>query len=154
MNLVITTPTDVVLDRSDVDHVRAEDGSGAFGILPGHADLLTVLEIGVVSWREGSHHERYAAVRGGVLRVSGGDLVAIATREAVLGDDLLVLEENVVTQFRAEEERETTSRTAAARLELATIRRIREFIHPEERGAHRAATSVAAGNRHHEGAKP
>ena len=43
MKLRITLPTAVVAEFDDVLHVRAEDASGAFGILPRHADLLTVL---------------------------------------------------------------------------------------------------------------
>ncbi len=147
MNLLVTTPIEVVLDRHDVVHVRAEDETGAFGILRGHADFLTALEIGVVAWRDADHHEGYVAVRGGVLRVSGGSRVAIATRQAVCGDDLSALEETMVAQFREEQERDALARTAATRLQLATIRRMREFLHPEQRGAHRAATSVVAGNR-------
>ena len=77
MKLLVTTPIEVVLDRHDVVHVRAEDETGAFGILPGHADFLTALEIGVVAWRDADHHEGYVAVRGGVLRVSGGSRVAM-----------------------------------------------------------------------------
>ena len=32
--------------------LRAEDDSGSFGILAGHADLITVLTMSVVSWRQ------------------------------------------------------------------------------------------------------
>ena len=37
MKLRITTPTAVVAEFDDVLHLRAEDASGAFGILPRHA---------------------------------------------------------------------------------------------------------------------
>ncbi len=147
MKLLVTTPTDVVLDRDDVVHVRAEDETGSFGILAGHADFLTALEIGIVAWRDADRHEGYVAVRGGVLRVADGHRVAIATREAICGDDLTALEQTMVARFREEQDRDALARTAAARLQLATIRRLREFLHPEMRGAHRAATSVVAGNR-------
>ena len=40
MRLLITTPTAVVIDEQDVVAVRAEDESGSFGILNGHADFL------------------------------------------------------------------------------------------------------------------
>jgi F-type H+-transporting ATPase subunit epsilon len=32
--------------------LRAEDASGSFGILPGHAPFLTALAISIVSWRK------------------------------------------------------------------------------------------------------
>ena len=50
MRLLITTPTAVVLDDPDVVGVRAEDESGSFGILSGHADFLTALTVSMVSW--------------------------------------------------------------------------------------------------------
>ena len=43
MRLLITDPISIVADHADIAAVRAEDESGSFGILPGHADLLTVL---------------------------------------------------------------------------------------------------------------
>ena len=51
MKLRITDPTAILVD-TDVRSVRAEDASGSFGILSGHADFLTVLGVSIVSWRE------------------------------------------------------------------------------------------------------
>ena len=48
MRLLITTPTAVVIDDPNVVAVRAEDESGSFGILNGHADFLTALTVSVV----------------------------------------------------------------------------------------------------------
>jgi F-type H+-transporting ATPase subunit epsilon len=143
VRLVITTPTAVVADLADVRHVRAEDDTGAFGILQRHTNFLTALAISVVSWRDSSGGEGHAAVRGGVLRVSNGDLVEIATREAVCGDNFETLETDVVRGFREDAESEKQARSAAAKLELAAIRHIREFLYPGE-GAHRTAPLVAA----------
>ena len=86
MRLLVTTPVSVVIDADDVAHVRAEDETGAFGVLPGHADFITVLAISVITWRDQAGVEHHVAVRGGVLTVRDGDLVEVATREAV-GDD-------------------------------------------------------------------
>lgn len=146
MRLVITTPVAVVADLADIRHVRAEDDTGAFGILQRHTNFLTALAISVVSWRDSSGGERHAAVRGGVLRVSNGDLVEIATREAVCSDDLETLETDVVRGFRENAESEKQARSAAAKLELAAIRHIREFLYPGE-GAHRTAPLAAADSR-------
>src|SRR5271167_1251091 len=95
MRLIVTTPTTIALDESPVRHVRAEDPSGAFGIEPGHADFLTTLAICVVRWRNGGG-EHYVAVRGGILRVREGTVVEIATREAVVNDDLAHLRSAVL----------------------------------------------------------
>ena len=43
MRLTVTTPLAIVAEADDVAHLRAEDDTGAFGILPGHADFLTAL---------------------------------------------------------------------------------------------------------------
>ena len=67
IQLTITTPTAVAVQADGVAHVRAEDETGAFGILPGHADFVTALTPSVVSWRDADGREGHCAVRGGVL---------------------------------------------------------------------------------------
>ena len=93
MHLVITEPTQVVVDHDDVVSVRAEDASGSFGILTGHADLITALTPSVVAWRQADGGQGWCAVRRGVLSVRAGREVAIATRQAQCGDDLASLEQ-------------------------------------------------------------
>ena len=131
MRLLITTPTNVVIDRRDVVAVRAEDESGSFGILTGHADFMTALSVSVVSWREIDNRQRFCAVRRGVLSVSNGDEVAIATREAILGDDLDRLEEVVLMQFRDALEAERDARTESLQLQMKAIRQIMRYLRPE-----------------------
>ncbi|HYH20960.1 MAG TPA: F0F1 ATP synthase subunit epsilon [Azospirillum sp.] len=135
MDLVITTPTSVAARVADVAHVRAEDASGAFGILTGHADLLTALTVSVVSWRCADGREGHCAVRGGVLTVSEGRHIAVATREAVVGDDLRVLEHDVLARFRQAREDEGEARTGARRMHLAAVRHILAYLRPERRPA-------------------
>ena len=60
MRLLITTPTAVVIDEQDVVAVRAEDESGSFGILNGHADFLTALTVSVVSWHNADDRRDFA----------------------------------------------------------------------------------------------
>ena len=106
MKLRITTPLEVVVDEDGVQALRAEDSSGGFGILAGHADFLTSLAISVVRWKTKDETRRYCAVRRGVLSVDGGQDISIATRDAVLGDDLATLAETVLARFRADIETE------------------------------------------------
>lgn len=131
MILDITTPFDTVLRADDAVHVRAEDSSGAFGILQGHADFLTVLAVSVLTWMDGSGHEHYLAIRGGVLSVRGGGLVTITTPEAVAGDDLHRLETDVLTRFHRHLDEERAAHAAAQRLHLAAIRQIMRLLRPE-----------------------
>jgi F-type H+-transporting ATPase subunit epsilon len=50
LQVIIGTPAKLLVDVDGVRSLRAEDESGAFGVLPGHADLLTVLPPSVVRW--------------------------------------------------------------------------------------------------------
>jgi F-type H+-transporting ATPase subunit epsilon len=134
MRLLITTPTTVVVDEPDASAVRAEDESGSFGILDGHDDLLTVLAVSVVSWHRAGVPPRFCAVRRGILSVSGGREVAIATREAIAGDDLDRLEQVVLTEFRQKADIERTSRVTALELQMKALRQIVRYLRPERRG--------------------
>lgn len=130
MKLVVSTPLAIAVDTHDVMHVRAEDATGAFGILTGHADFLTALEVSVVTWRDGRDDEHHVAVNGGMLEVRGGEDIAIATREAVTGDDLNRLERDVLSRFRRQLADEQQARKDAQRLYLAAIRHIWQLVRP------------------------
>jgi F-type H+-transporting ATPase subunit epsilon len=147
MRLTVTTPLKVVLEISDVEHVRAEDASGAFGILPGHANFLTVLTTSVMTWRDIAGAEHYIAVRGGVLEVSH-DTVAITTREAVIGEDFRQLESEVLARFQHELQEEHTARADAQRLYLAALRQIVQYLrrdgHARPQGAPLGAAQRSA----------
>ena len=134
MHLVVTEPTQVIVDATDIVAVRAEDASGGFGILPGHADLLTVLTPSVLAWRHADGREACCAVRGGVLSVRGGQEVAVATRQAQRGDDLGALEGAVLDRFRTDLDAERRARVAATRLHAAAIREILRALRPDGRG--------------------
>ncbi len=129
MRLSVATPMAVVVDTDDVAHVRAEDETGAFGILPGHAEFVTALAISVASWRDHVGTEHHVAVRGGVLLVSA-DTIAIAAPEALRDDDLRRLQTEVLASFRRQLADEQAARTDAERLYLAAIREIFRFLRP------------------------
>ncbi|MGY9048710.1 hypothetical protein P775_10670 [Puniceibacterium antarcticum] len=126
MRLRIATPLSVVID-TDITSLRAEDASGSFGILPGHAPFLTALVISIVSWRQGDQ-DRFCALRGGVLSVSDGT-VAIATREAVTGDDLATLDREVLARFQSDADAERVDHTETVQLQLNAIRHMVSRLH-------------------------
>ncbi len=128
MRLIVTTPMALVVEADDVRHVRAEDETGAFGILPGHADFVTVLDVSVISWRNHADENHHVAVRGGVLTVRDGSLVEVATRDAVGEDTLRKLGDAVLTRFRDEAKAEEDSRVSSARLHLAAIRQLQRYL--------------------------
>ena len=131
MRLLITDPTRVVADHADIASLRAEDESGGFGILTGHADLLTVLTVSVLSWQHRDGRPGYCAVQRGVLTVRGGQTIAVATRQAELGDDLETLEAQVLAQCQGELDAERTGRVAALRLQAQAVRRIVAALRPD-----------------------
>ena len=135
MKLTISTPLATILRTQEAVHVRAEDPTGAFGILSGHADFLTALRISVLSWRDARGCEHYVAVRGGMLTVCGGDSVVVATPEAVAGEDLHQLEADVLTRFQRQIDDERAAHSSAQQLHLAAIRQIMRLLRPEPRDA-------------------
>lgn len=128
MRLRVATPMAVVVDAPDAVAIRAEDGSGHFGILPGHIDFLTVLEPSVVTWRDEQGREHFVAVRGGILTVQEGRTVEVATREAVAGDDLAALQAAVLARMRADAQAEERERAHATRLHAAFIREMTRYL--------------------------
>ena len=131
MKLTILTPTAVVADVDPVYLVRAEDPTGSFGILPRHADLLTVLAVSVLVYRDAENRERFVAVRGGILTVRAGREVQVLTREAVAEDDLGRLEREVLAHFRRTAATEEEAARGLRRLEGALVRRAAEYLRLE-----------------------
>lgn len=141
MRLRIVTPLSVVVDE-EIASLRAEDASGSFGILPGHASFLTALAISIVSWYraggDGPGIERFCAVRGGMLTVTNGVTVAVATREAVVGNDLATLDSEVLAQFQSDADAERVEHVETVQLQLNAIRRMVSRLHPgADKGAFR-----------------
>ncbi len=126
MRLVVLTPQALVVDR-DVVHVRAEDASGAFGVLDRHADLLTALTVSVLVYRAVDPRDHFIALRGGILTVSGRRRVDVLTREAVASDDLEQLEREVLVRFRRAVADEEQARRGAGKLEGALLRRVADY---------------------------
>jgi F-type H+-transporting ATPase subunit epsilon len=124
MRLQITTPLEIVVDEDGVTALRAEDPTGSFGILSGHTDFITSLAISVISWTASNGQAHYCAVRRGVLTVSHGSDIQIASREAVRGDDLDTLDQSVLARFRSEQESQKAEYSESTRLQLAAIRQI------------------------------
>jgi F-type H+-transporting ATPase subunit epsilon len=143
MRLTVSTPLAVVVDTRDVAHLRAEDATGAFGVLPRHDNFLTVLTVSVITWRDGKGVEHHVAVRGGMLEVRDGTTIAVATREAVPGDDLRRLESEVLTRFRQQENEERAAHTDAERLYLAALRQILDLLRPQRRTMPRPSDTSA-----------
>jgi F-type H+-transporting ATPase subunit epsilon len=69
-------------------------------------------------------------VRRGLLAVTGGQAIDIATREAVAGDDLATLDQTVLARFRDDAEADRAERVGSIRLQLDAIREIISHLQP------------------------
>ena len=130
LHLTVTTPGQILVDSGDVAAVRAEDQRGSFGILPGHADLLTVLVASVLRWRTADGATRFCAVHGGVFTVSAGRNVAVACREGVVGDSLENLEAKVCTVRAEQLEADRKARVEQVRLHALAVRQLLRYLRP------------------------
>jgi F-type H+-transporting ATPase subunit epsilon len=130
LHLTVTTPGQILVDSGDVAAVRAEDESGSFGILPGHADLLTALVPSVVRWQTADGSTHFCAVRGGVFTVSAGHNVAVACREGVLGDSLEDLEAKVRAVRAQQTEADRKARVEQVRMHALAVRQLLRYLRP------------------------
>lgn len=127
MRLEIVTPLKVSL-HMPVRRIVADGPDGSFGMLPHHIDFVSQIVPGILVYEDLQGRDHYAAVNAGTL-VKCADLVRIATRSAILGEDLDTLEERMNLEFRQQDEAEREARSALARLEAQMIR---HFLDPEK----------------------
>jgi F-type H+-transporting ATPase subunit epsilon len=76
VKLELATPSRMVVSE-DVDEVVAPGIEGYFGVLPGHAALLTTLGHGAVTYRAGREEKRLA-VLGGFAEVQPDRVIILA----------------------------------------------------------------------------
>lgn len=123
MRLKVITPTSLVVNR-EVVRIIGEAPEGSFGILPRHADYVSPLRPGILIYQESEgDHERFVGVNEGTL-VKCGEEVLVSTRDAVEGDSLETLRNQVEEVFLKLDEHERMARTALARLEAGIVRRM------------------------------
>jgi F-type H+-transporting ATPase subunit epsilon len=130
LHLTVTTPSQILVDSGDVAAVRVEDQSGNFGILPGHADLLTALVPSVSRWRTTDGAAHFCAVRGGVFTVSAGCKISVASREGVLGASLEDVEAKVRTLRAQQIEADRMARVEQVRLHALAVRQLLRYLRP------------------------
>ena len=82
-HLFVYTPEQALVDR-DVQEVTAEGALGQIGVLPDHAALVTALEPGVLSYREGAAVSRLQ-LGGGFAEVRDNVMTVLADSGQTLG---------------------------------------------------------------------
>ena len=132
MKLTITSPFGLIVDHEEILSLQAEDATGSFGILPLHADFMTVLAISVLSWQNMQKKTFYCAVNNGIFVIANEGDVSIATRQAVVGEDLVDLKQRVLGEFSIARELESKTRLTQERFQAEAIRRIQDYLHQED----------------------
>jgi F-type H+-transporting ATPase subunit epsilon len=84
LTLTVVTPERAVVGGVACDEVTLPGWDGEIGILPAHTPLITLLGIGVVTFREGAK-KTSVAVRGGFAEIAG-DAVRVLADEAAAKD--------------------------------------------------------------------
>jgi len=103
-----------------------EDDSGSFGILPGHARMITVLTYGLARFRVAPQPWVYIALPGGVLYFVRNEL-RISTRRYYKDSDYRRISGVLLDRLLGEEKEIKTTRNSLYRLEQEMFRRLRDM---------------------------
>ena len=98
MQLKILLPSEVFLEKDDVERIVAETSQGSFGILPHRRDCVAAVVPGIFTNQEKNGSPTYLAVDEGVL-AKVGTKVVVSVRRAVRGINLDQLHNAVKRQF-------------------------------------------------------
>ena len=100
-----------------------EDASGSFGILAGHARIMTSLVFGLARFRVGEAPWQYLALPGALLYFHN-DVLTLNTRRFLLDDDYMRISASLQEQLLAEEEQLHTMKTSLHRMEEELLKRM------------------------------
>ena len=105
LNLEVAVPERQLINE-EVDEVQAPAATGYLGVLPGHAPLLSELQVGVLSFRVGDKI-RAMALDGGVMEVLPAQVRVLAD-EAQWGEEVDIDKESRTRDEVQERLRERT----------------------------------------------
>jgi len=113
-----------------IDGVTAfvgEDPSGSFGILPGHARMMTTLVFGLARFRRGVEAPwHYLAMPGAVLYFADNTL-SLACRHYLIDEDYQRISQRLAEELISEEEQLHELRESLKRMEEAMLKRMWEL---------------------------
>jgi len=115
----------------DVVSFVGEDASGSFGILPGHARMSTVLEIGLARFRVANGDWQFVAAPGAVVRFVAGEL-HFSARRYLLDTDLERVRTALQQELIAEEDALQSVKQSLRRLEEEMLKRLWRLGRGEE----------------------
>jgi F-type H+-transporting ATPase subunit epsilon len=123
--LNIVTPAGIF--SRDITHLRLKDESGAFGIMRGHIDFLTVLVPSLCYYLDLNGKEMFLAVDGGIFSVRGG-VANLTSREIFEGEDAGKLAELMESTFEQRRNAEAGLREMLGNIEKAFIEKTAAFL--------------------------
>ena len=103
-----------------------EDASGSFGILPGHARIITALVFGLARFRTSNGPWEYLAMPGAMLYFTGNTL-HIDTRRYLRSDDYENISQDLVDILAVEEQDLLEMKSNLRRIEENIMRRLLEM---------------------------
>ena len=109
---------------AEVTSFVGADATGSFGIMPGRARFMTVLEYGLSRFRIADGAWRYLACPGAVLRFDG-DCLTVSTRRYLYDADYERISEALAGQLAEEERSLKTVKDNLQALEQTLIKRLR-----------------------------
>jgi len=109
-----------------VNSFVGEDASGSFGILAGHARMLSVLIVGLARFRVGAGDWRYLALPGAVLYFRD-NVLTLSTRHYLVDNDYLRISDALQRQLLVEEEKLQATRQSLHRMEEIILKRLWEM---------------------------
>jgi F-type H+-transporting ATPase subunit epsilon len=118
--------TDGEREFAGVSSFVGEDASGSFGILAGHARMITSLIVGLARFRLGENDWRYLALPGAILYFRD-DVLTLSTRHCLVGDDYTRISAALRDQLLAEEEKLRAMKESLHRMEEELFKRLWEI---------------------------
>ncbi len=108
---------------SGVSTFVGEDASGSFGLLAGHARMMTALIMGLARFRVGEQPWQYLALPGAILYFHDNRLT-LNTRHYLLDDDYMRISAALQEQLLTEEEKLRSIKESLHRMEKEILKRL------------------------------
>ena len=122
MKLEIVTPEGVIFD-DEVKQVTVPGGEGEFGILAGHAAVVSLLDTGVITIERKDNKEVSVAVNGGYVKVDEEKTLCMVDGAVALsGDDTNLAKALAEAKELLEKAQSSSSTIAAAISKVESIK--------------------------------
>jgi len=119
IKLEIVTPNGVIYN-GDVKVVTLCGKDGEFGVLPGHAALVSLLDAGLISATTSDNKEVVVAINGGYAKVSEEKVSCIVDGAVAVNDEEGNLSDNIAKAkelLKSAQSSDTTIATAVSKIE-------------------------------------